>query len=147
MKSRPSARRTLIAQIDNLVRQYVSLKITGSAMMASAASKSPIRRDSSMALLSPRRCDIAGSDILFAPFGNQPGRLDRQHQQQKRKDDDVDQAGIEKLRRIAFNETDDQPCKDRSLDIAETADDDDGKSLHDHRGPGKRREHEHGRQQ
>ena len=47
--------------------------------------------------------------------GDKNGRPDGQHQQQKRKNDDVDQPGVEILRRIAFNEAGYQSSKYRSF--------------------------------
>src|SRR5262245_19976089 len=98
-------------------------------MMQSVASKYATHRDRSILSL-PTRCEIAESDILFAPFRDQPGRLDCQHQQQKREHDNIDQARIEKLRGVAFNKPDDQTCENSSFDVAEATDDDDCKRLH-----------------
>ena len=46
---------------------------------------------------------------------DEPGRPDGQHQQEKRENDDVDQARIEKLRRVAFDQADDKPGDESSL--------------------------------
>ena len=64
----------------------------------------------------------------------------------KREHDDVDQPGIEKLRGEAFDQADDEPGEDGPFHVAEAADDDDREGLHDHRGAGKRREHQHRRE-
>ena len=64
----------------------------------------------------------------------------------KRKNDDVDQPRIEILRRVTFDQADNQPGEDRPFDVAESADDHDGKGLHDYRSARKRSEDENGRQ-
>ena len=51
--------------------------------------------------------------------------------------------GLEKLRRVALDQADEQPGDDGALDVAETADNDDGERLDDHRRAGEGREHQH----
>src|SRR5215468_6769520 len=72
------------------------------------------------------------SDILLAPFGDEAGRAERQHEQQEAEHHDIDQAGVEELRRVALDQADEEPCQDGALDIAEAADDDNRKCLYDH---------------
>src|SRR5262245_52289483 len=100
--------------------------MSGSAMMQSAARKYPTHRDGSISSL-PTRCEITESDMLFAPFRDQPGWLDCQHQQQEREHNNIYEARIEKLRGVAFNESDDQTRENGSFDVAEAANNDDCK--------------------
>ena len=47
-------------------------------------------------------------DILFALFGDQPGRAHREHQKQQREHHDVDHSRSEILGREAFDQPDDE---------------------------------------
>ena len=73
----------------------------------------------------------AGLDIFFAFLGDKAGRPHREREQEQREDDDVDQARIEKLRGVAFDQPDDQPGDNGSFDIAKAADNHDGEGLDD----------------
>ena len=86
---------------------------------------------------------MAGLDIFFAFLGDQTGRPHGEHEQQQGKDDNVDQAGVEKLRGVALDQPDDEPGDDGAFDIAEAADNDDGEGLDDDGGAGKGSEHQH----
>src|SRR6185295_13310828 len=95
------------------------------------ASTYPNHRQRSRARGSYEGCASAGSDIFFASFRNESRRLYRQHEQEEPENDDVDQSGIEKLRGIAFDQTDDKSGENCAFDIAKTTDDNDRESLDD----------------
>jgi hypothetical protein len=46
---------------------------------------------------------VAGLDIFFALLGDKAGGPHGECEQEQREDDNVDEAGIEKLRRVALN--------------------------------------------
>src|SRR5437660_12151383 len=109
--------------------------------MTSAASRSAIRRDAEVRRLAPSATGgTTASDILFAPLGDEAGRTNREHQQQQPEHHDVDQPGIEILRGEALDQADEHAGENRSLDIAEAADDDDRERRHDDRGAGEWRQ-------
>src|SRR5215831_8500576 len=98
MKSRPIASRTFSAQTTRLVRQYESVKASGSsATMTSAA-----RYHQGRATRANTRSRFE-LDIFFAFFGDQPGRPHRKHHEEQREHDDVDQSRRQELGRVALD--------------------------------------------
>src|SRR5437763_15501394 len=130
MKSRPIANITLMAQTMRFVRQYESVKIIGIMPIAIAATMNQKRREVRTALIAVAYCRaISGLDIFFAFLSDEPCRAYGESQQKKRKDDNIDQARVKKLRRITLDKTDEQSSDDRPFDIAEAPDNYDGKGF------------------
>ena len=99
----------MIAQTIKLVRQYESENIVGSRLITIAAVTNQNRLDERMALpiATAGGSVVAGLDIFFAFLGDKAGGPHSERDQEQGKDDNVNQAGIEKLRGVALDQPDD----------------------------------------
>jgi hypothetical protein len=93
-----------MAQTIRLVRQYESVKTSGSRPITMAASTNQNRRDARMVPNMPSGGAAAvGLDIFFPLLGDQSSRPHRECQQEQGEYHDVDQTRIEELRGVALD--------------------------------------------